>query len=257
MRTFLGQNFLIDTEIQNKIVDLFHPTSAWAEIGPGRGALTNLLIEKFGEVTVFEKDERLVSEWRSRPRVKVIAGDFLDWDFCIASEPVKDFSFIGNLPYESGTAMVSRFCEKSEQVNHFVVMLQKEVVERMTAQPRSRDFGALSVFVQGQFNTHLALKVGPEAFEPRPKVQSLVMVCHRRESGRHPQTAEFMRFVQMSFQNKRKTLKNAWRSFLPAGLFEASVAKFGWNLQIRAEEIAVDQWPEIYQYVEDWKKSDV
>lgn len=253
-RPKLGQNFLVDTAWKERIVNSFSPQAGFGEIGPGHGELTELLLKKHSDFTVFEKDRELAKFHRGLNKYRVIEGDFLDWDFTIDEKPVENFSFIGNLPYESGTAIVKRMVERAPQVLEFVFMLQKEVVDRLMAKPRTRDYGSLSVLVQGQFEFTSIGQVPPSSFRPAPKVMSGVFRGTRRKSGAHLNDPKYHRFLMLAFSMKRKTLKNVLKSQLNSEKLKDLYQKFGWVETVRAEEISVDLWPEVYQWIESERK---
>jgi 16S rRNA (adenine1518-N6/adenine1519-N6)-dimethyltransferase len=246
-RQYLGQNFLIDQSALQKIANLFHPPAEFAEIGPGHGELTNYLLKKYPRFTLFEKDTEFVRLHQKAGINKVIGGDFLDWDFTLDGKPVENFSFVGNLPYESGSAIVKRICEHSAEVVHFLFLLQKEVVERICAKPRSRDFGSFTVLVQGQFDVEALDIIPPEAFNPPPKVTSQLVRGTRRKTGAHSTDKTYLQFVQSSFLHKRKTLRNALKSRYSKEKLDQVFSEFQLNPMARAEEIAVDLWPALFK----------
>lgn len=247
-RQRLGQNFLVDSEWQAKIASYFTPAAKFGEIGPGRGELTEHLMKRFEHFCVFEKDERLVELHRSRSdRYDTIAGDFVDWNFELKGAPVENFSLIGNLPYESGTMIVKRVVEHAAQIPHFVFLLQKEVTQRLVAAPQTRDFGSLTILVQGQYHVEGLDIIPPEAFQPPPKVDSQLIRGQRRTSGTHSLSEDYQKFIKMSFMGKRKTLANVWKSQIDRRQSQAIFDKFSLGEMVRAEEIAVDLWPKLYQ----------
>jgi len=240
-----GQNFLVDHHWQKKIVDLFDPPNGFAEIGPGKGALTRLLAERFKNFVAFEIDRSLLSHHDHQKNYKVLLMDFLKWDFCLNTKPVENFSLIGNLPYESGSAIVLRLIEHIDQVVHFVFMLQKEVVDRICASHGTRDFGSFSVLVQGQFDIESFGPVPPGAFRPAPKVQSRLLRARRKlKEKRQSSSPEYFDFVRSAFQHKRKTLKNALKGRYPE--LEVLLKKLGLKSNCRAEEIPLDLWPQLF-----------
>ncbi len=245
-RAFLGQNFLHDPNWQSKIASYFTPEGAFGEIGPGHGELTEHLLKRFKNFYVFEKDPKLVEIHQKKKDYQNIPGDFLDWDFKIENRPIENFSFVGNLPYEAGTGIVVRLCENATQVKHFLFLLQKEVVERICAIPKTRDFGSLTVLVQGQFQVESLDVIPPEAFTPPPKVFSQLVRGFQRKDP-HPTTAHYRKFVQSSFLNKRKVLRNQLKSLFPIAQVDLVFEKLGFTSLIRAEEIPVDVWPKLYE----------
>lgn len=254
-RARLGQNFLVDEVWQKRIVDLFKPSGLFIEVGPGRGALTEHLRKKFKDFFVFELDAELAEYHRRQSGYSVIFGDFASWDFKLNESEVGRISFIGNLPYESGTAMVRNICEHAPRVDSFLFLLQKEVVERMTAKPRTRDYGSLSVLVQGQFHVEALDVIPAGAFRPQPLVLSQLIRGSRRIESPHPVSLKYFSFLKQSFMHKRKTLKNAWKSFVKPEISNAIFERFQLKSTSRAEELEVDLWPQIYEVFEAWPKT--
>lgn len=249
-RSFLGQNFLIDESVKQRIVDLFETDGLFGEIGPGEGAITDLLVKKYETFYFFEKDPRLFEKIsKKHPQLTGILGDFSKWDYCLKGESVNGFSFIGNLPYEAGSHILKSVAIHSGQVNQFLFMLQKEVVERVCSSHGTSDFGSLSVLMQGQFVMEALDIVPPGAFRPAPKVQSQLMRGRVRTEGRHPLTSEFQKFVQSSFLQKRKTLRNTWKSWLRPEKIDDVFSRFEFLPTVRAEEIKVDLWPKLFDEV--------
>jgi 16S rRNA (adenine1518-N6/adenine1519-N6)-dimethyltransferase len=245
MKAELGQNFLIDEEWQKKIISYFEPANAFGEIGPGYGALTDHLAKAHDHFVVFELDPKII-EVHQNKKYKVIEGSFLDWDFCLDGKPVENFSLIGNLPYESGSGMVRKIAQHSKQIDHFVFLLQKEVVERICAKPKTRDFASFSVLVQGQYDVEALDLIGPEFFRPEPKVKSQIVRGRRRKSP-HSLDPTYMKFLFSSFLNKRKTLRNALKPLHSKEKIDAIFDKYGFTAFARAEEIEVDLWPKLFE----------
>jgi len=249
-RSFLGQNFLIDEDVQKRIVDLFQPPADFGEIGPGEGAITKLLSQKFSDFCVFEKDPRLAELHRSGSKnYRVREGDFADWNFELQHAPVKNYSLIGNLPYEASSSILKAVVNHADQIVHFLFMLQKEVVERISAKSKTSDFGSLSVFVQGQYDLEALDVIGPEAFDPPPRVQSQLVRGSRKKTGVHPLSKDYSKFVQSAFASKRKTLKNNWKGHFPAGRLEEVMKRLTLGEKVRAEEIDIDIWPQLFQFL--------
>jgi 16S rRNA (adenine1518-N6/adenine1519-N6)-dimethyltransferase len=251
-KAFLGQNFLVDEDWQKKIVSYFEPAGAFGEIGPGYGALTQHLEQKYDEFVVFEIDPWIIAEHQNK-KYKVIEGSFLDWDFSLEGKPVQNYSIIGNLPYETGSKMLKNIAEHGHQIDHFVFMLQREVVERVCAKPKTRDFASFSVIVQGQFDVEALDLVGPEFFRPRPKVDSQIMRARRRKNP-HPINKAYLKFLFSCFLNKRKTFRNALKPLYNKEQIDAVYDKYGFGVFTRAEEINVDLWPQLFEDLKSGKE---
>lgn len=246
-RQKFGQHFLIDENWQRRIVSLFHPEKDFAEIGPGEGAITRHLAERFENFFCFEVDPKIKEKHKFSDKYEVVLKDFLEWDFCDKNQKkVSDFSLIGNLPYESGTKMLVEIAKHSSQISHFVFMLQEEVAERIAARPSSKAFGSLSVFMQSQYNIEIFERILPEAFSPPPKVFSKVIRGYCRTDKR-PIDSEFSEFVKLAFGKKRKTLRNVLKSNYDDLRLKNVFDELGFDDKVRAEEISVDVWPKLYE----------
>lgn len=241
-----GQHFLTDPRWAQKMVSYFSPLEKFAEIGPGRGALTYELEKYYCDFYVFEIDSELEAFHQDR-NYKFYHIDFLQWDFCLNEKQVCHFSLIGNLPYETGTAIVRKIVENATLFEHFVFMLQREVVERICALPESRKYGALSVFVQGQYSVEQLDVIRPRAFTPPPKVDSRLLRANRRHEGQHPLESRYWQFIRRAFQYKRKILKNSLKEYYREDQLAQVYQEMELQPQVRAEQIPVDRWPVLYR----------
>jgi len=214
----LGQNFLSDPIYINKIIDAVSPREADAiiEIGPGRGALTERLVESGAKVIAIELDRDFVpilrEKFAGRENFQVLEDDALQIDFrsLISENPkpeTRHSKLVANLPYYISTAILQRLAEQRECFSELVLMFQKEVVDRITAQPGNSDRGFLTVIVEASFETEKLFDVPPEAFQPVPKVWSSVV----RLKPKAADIADFDHFrnvLSLSFSQKRKTILN-------------------------------------------------
>lgn len=225
----LGQNFLIDTNILNRIVDHANLTenSGAIEIGPGIGALTEQLARRSKKVVAFEIDQRLlpILEETLSPysNKKVIHQDVLKAD--VAAMIKEEFSgfddimVVANLPYYVTTPIIMKLLEEKLPIRGIVVMLQKEVAERITAKPGSKDYGSLSIAVQYYTEAETVMIVPKTVFVPQPNVDSAVIRLTVRTSPRVNVKDErfFFQVTRASFAQRRKTILNNLTSQLPAG----------------------------------------
>ncbi|MEK6300983.1 MAG: 16S rRNA (adenine(1518)-N(6)/adenine(1519)-N(6))-dimethyltransferase RsmA [Acidobacteriota bacterium] len=224
----LGQNFLIDTRVSRRIVDAVSPrdTDIIIEIGPGTGALTSLLAERAGRVLAVELDRRLADELRSKlarfENVSVVWHDALtlEWeDFIRRAE--SDFTatrgdtvprvrVVANLPYYISTAIIDKLLVQRSRIFDMTLMLQREVVERITSGPGSRDYGYLSVLVQYHCEASRLFDVPPEAFKPAPRVDSAVarLLVREQPAVRVQDESKFFAVVRACFAQRRKTILN-------------------------------------------------
>ena len=215
-RKRFGQNFLQDPQLIGKIVDAIHvkPDDRILEIGPGRGALTRPLEAVATDLTVIEIDRDLAAQLRLLyPDLNVIEMDILKQDI---SELGQRLRVVGNLPYNISTPILFRLFEHLPQIVDMHFMLQLEVVERMIAAPNTKVYGRLSVMTQYYCDAQLLFTVPPEAFIPRPKVNSAIVQLTPKRS-REPALDEalFSDLVTQAFSMRRKTLRNALKQYIP------------------------------------------
>ncbi len=223
-RKRLGQHFLADTGVARRIVDLAQLTGTERviEIGPGLGALSALLAERARELWLIEVDgdfaARLRTQYAHTPQVHVVEADALRIDFGAmlgARKPTlgEPAVVVANLPYNVATAILATLVDRPEYFSRLVLMLQREVVERLRAAPGSKDYSALSVYTQFAARLRPGLRVGPAAFVPRPKVESEVIVIEPYVTPpvAVADVALFKRVVRTAFNQRRKQLQNSLR----------------------------------------------
>lgn len=220
----LGQNFLIDQNILQKIVDAagLDESKGALEIGPGIGALTEKLAQSAKTVTAIEIDQRLLpiltEVLAPYPHVHVRHGDVLKLDlrevFATDFKEVDKVSVVANLPYYVTTPILMRLLEEKLPLENIVVMIQKEVAARMAASPGTKDYGSLSIAVQYYCEPEVVCIVPPTVFIPQPNVESAVIRLRVREEP--PVTVvdelHFFEVVQASFAQRRKTISNNLKS---------------------------------------------
>jgi 16S rRNA (adenine1518-N6/adenine1519-N6)-dimethyltransferase len=249
-KKFLGQHFLHDKRIAQKIVDALEVTSGDAvlEIGPGTGMLTRLLEPRVEQLRVIELDHESVGYLNAHfPRLRegghIHEGDFLKLDL---SEFPTPLHIIGNFPYNISSQIFFRILEHRQQVVQTVCMIQKEVAERLAAHEGSKTYGILSVLLQAFFTIEYLFTVPPGVFMPPPKVQSAVIRLKRNERKSLPCDEKlFHRVVKQAFQTRRKTLRNALKNLnLPP-----SLASHEW-LTKRAEQLSVEHFIELTLLIE-------
>ena len=219
----LGQNFLIDDNIIDKIVDgsLAGQGDKVIEVGPGIGTLTRELASRSEKVMVVEIDKKLIpilgDTLSDFDNVTIVNEDIMKADIKdlidknLDGGPVK---LVANLPYYTTTPIIMRFLEEDINVTDIVVMVQKEVAERMNANPGKKDFGALSVAVQFYCDTEIVAKVPRHLFVPQPNVDSIVIALRVRPERKYKVEDEdlFFKIVKASFGQRRKTLLNSLTS---------------------------------------------
>ncbi len=215
-RRSLGQHFLIDRNIVRKIVRLaeLQPGETVLEIGPGRGILTEALLELSGAVTAIEVDSILYAHLRdvfgNRCSLKLIEGDALEFDYGCLPE---SFLVVANLPYYLSTPLLFRLLEEGPRISRMVLMLQAEVAARLAASPGGKEYGILSIATQFRCEVRLAFKVSATCFQPPPGVGSAVVILTPLLRPRVSVENEgfFFKVVRAGFAHRRKSLANSLR----------------------------------------------
>ncbi len=240
-RKRFGQHFLTDHGVIDAMVTAIAPVAGqmMIEIGPGLAALTRPLVERLGALTVIELDRDLAHRLRTDPRLSVIAADVLRvniTEIARASSVIK-VRIVGNLPYNISTSVLFHLLDHVAVVADQHVMLQKEVVDRMVAQPSTAAYGRLSVMLQWRYDMACVLQVGPGSFSPPPRVHSAVV---RMTPRHHPAPIDqplLSEVVRVAFSQRRKLLRHTLGQWLDqhnfAGQFDA---------HRRAEEVPVDEY---------------
>ena len=253
-RKRFGQNFLVDDGIIHGIVSAIdpQPNDIVVEIGPGLGALTDPLLERLPGMQVVELDRDLVERLRRRygDRLVVHAGDALAFDFGKLREPGRALRIVGNLPYNISSPLLFHLVDFADDVRDQHFMLQKEVVERMVADPGNKSYGRLSIMLQVRYHMEHVLDVPPASFNPPPKVDSAVVRMipwPRAEDGtlRSPYAAcdagVLGDVVTAAFSQRRKVLRNTLSFLRDQVDFDA----LGFDLTRRAEEVPVAEYVEL------------
>ncbi len=239
-RKRFGQHFLTDGVVLAAIVDQIDPRpgEALIEIGPGLGAMTRPLAARCGRLTVIELDRDLAARLRLDATLDVIEADVLRVDFAaLAATRGQKLRIVGNLPYNISTPILFHLLDAVAQVHDQHFMLPKEVVDRMAAPPGGKDYGRLSVMLQWRYAIESVLDVGPEAFEPPPRVRSAVvrMIPIPAAPGVDPQV--LAELVRVAFSQRRKVLRNTLGHWLDQRGFGGR-----FDLSRRAEEVPVAQY---------------
>ena len=259
----LGQNFLIDKNIPEKIVRLsgIDGSCGVLEIGPGEGALTSVLCRAAGRVVAVELDRRLIpllnEKFAMHQNVEVVQGDILKLDIkelVCGRMPGLRHWVCANLPYNISTPVISLLIE-SHIFESMTVMLQREVARRICAEPGSPDYSAFSVYVNYHAEPEILFDVPPECFMPRPKVFSSVLLIRARSDRLLAQEVEkvFFRVVRAAFGQRRKTLVNALHSVFGNSLSKAAIEGFvidcGFGANVRGETIGVEGFTKLALYL--------
>ncbi len=221
-RKRFGQNFLHDDAVILRIINAIAPRAGdnLVEIGPGQGALTTLLLDELGEMNAVELDRDLVPvlEKNCAPHgaLKIHNVDALKFDFsALANEP-SSLRVVGNLPYNISTPLIFHLLSQAHSVRDMYFMLQREVVERLAAAPGTRAYGRLSIMVQYRCDVELLFIVGPESFDPVPKIDSaIVRLTPRSEPAvKVDDEVLFAKVVTQAFSQRRKTIRNTLKPFM-------------------------------------------
>ena len=243
-----GQNFLTDTGILDRIVDGAGITKedAVLEIGPGLGALTRRLSEAAGEVTAIEVDGGMIPVLTETlgdcPNVRIIHGDILKTPLPFS----KPFAVVANLPYYITTPVLFALLESDAPIKSITVMVQKEVADRITASPGTKDYGALTLTVAYRAEPKILFTVPPEAFLPRPKVESAVVHLEIRKepkvSAADPDL--LFRLIRAAFLHRRKTLANCLAAEQIMTKEEAAEAlkRAGFSEMVRGEALTLEDY---------------
>lgn len=222
------------------------PDETVLEIGPGLGALTRELVHRAAKLYLVEIDpelaRRLQEEFANQEHVRVIAADFLSLDLS-ASFPEEKIKVVANLPYNVATPILFRLLEERRRFPEAIVMLQKEVAERLSARPGSKAYGALSVLVQLYARVERKFTVAPGSFSPPPQVESQVVFLTLQEVQRVPLEDEeaFRRVVRAAFGQRRKTLRNALRGLL-VNLAQDPFLEAGIDPSRRGETLGLEEF---------------
>ena len=244
-RKRFGQNFLVDDAYISRILDAIRPGDGQRiiEIGPGLAALTSPLARSGARLHLLEIDRDLAAVLRERfsttTNVSVHEGDALETDFA-ALTGGRRFRLVGNLPYNISTPLLFHVLEWSSLVEDMHFMLQKEVVDRIAAEPGGKTWGRLSVMVRYRCAVTPLFDVPPEAFRPPPRVTSSVvrLVPHERPPVDIPDPEQFDRLVATAFAQRRKTLRNSLRGLLDTTDIEAA----GIDPGARPETLGLEQF---------------
>jgi 16S rRNA (adenine1518-N6/adenine1519-N6)-dimethyltransferase len=249
----LGQNFLIDPAAGAAIVSALGniSLSTVVEIGPGTGAVTKLLASRAARLIAIELDRELTLHLRAQfPALQIVEADVLTVDFAVLLEEDEKLLVVGNLPYYITSPILLHLFKASDVVSTAVVMMQREVAERILAVPGSSDYGLLSATAQLYAQVERILDLPPEAFMPPPQVHSTVLRLTMQprfvELGVEPEP--FLGFLRRCFAQKRKTLAKNLRAagFRPADISSALEAS-GISTTARAEQIGPEQMATLFQ----------
>jgi 16S rRNA (adenine1518-N6/adenine1519-N6)-dimethyltransferase len=263
----LGQNFLADVGAAEKIVDALGDVSesVVVEIGPGKGALTQVLARRAKRLIAVELDRMMSAElrfkYRLQPQVEIIEADVLKLDFRTVLNrtigPLNDLRplkpsparVVGNLPYYITSDILLRLFEFHDQFDVIVIMVQREVADRIAAGPGSRDYGLLSATAQLYVKVEKLFTLPPQAFAPPPKVHSTVlrMTIAPRFAELQIKPVEFIGFLKTAFAMKRKTLLNNLKKDYSEEMIRSTLKETGIRSDVRAEALPLETTAQVFR----------
>lgn len=248
----MGQNFLVDEDALAKIVEAadIQPSDTILEIGPGLGVLTQELSKLAGKVVAIEKDDKFVEALRiqfKNSNVEIIHQDALEFD------PVDIYGYkvVANIPYNITSLIIRKFLEAKNTPSLVVLLVQKEVAERIVAKPG--DMSVLAVSVQFYAEAEIIADVSKESFFPVPKVDSAVIRLEIRSVKPEVSQREFFRLIKFGFAAKRKTLENNLAAGMHIKKDEAAdiILEAGLDPRSRAEDLSIENWLALHKVIEE------
>ena len=251
-RKRFGQNFLVDDFIVSQIVNAINPRvdDHIVEIGPGLGALTQALITRVGKLDVVELDRDIIPKLQATclplGNFTIHSADALKFDYCALAHDRLKLRVVGNLPYNISTPLMFKLLEHANCIQDMHFMLQKEVVDRIVAEPNSRDYGRLSVMIQIKCQTGALFNVPPAAFSPQPKVNSAVvrLLPYETPPVVINNFSRFAMLVASAFAQRRKTLRNNLREIMTLQDFTT----LGIDPGRRAETLSLQEFADLVNY---------
>jgi 16S rRNA (adenine1518-N6/adenine1519-N6)-dimethyltransferase len=257
----LSQNFLVDPNLQRKVVDALEagPDDAVLEVGAGHGELSRHLVGGVRRLVLVEKDDDLaaglVDRWGDRREVRVVHGDALEVDLPAELPAGGPYRVLSNLPYGVTSPLLFRFLRLEPAPERIVVTVQKEVAERIAAEPGSGDFGSLTVGIRTRARARIAFDVSRKAFRPVPDVESATVVIEPDPERIRDLPAEALRrLTRAAFSRRRKQLQKILRTAPPYRLdreeAEAVCGELGVDPRIRPERLAPEQFVELARRLE-------
>jgi len=249
----LGQNFLLDPSILNRIVDAgeLDGDDLVVEIGPGLGAMTRIIAQRAERVIAIELDRslarRLTRELSPRGNVEVVTMDCMKYDFSSLSP----FKVVANIPYYITTPIIFRLLDTAPALSTMVLTVQEEVARRMVAVPGTKDYGVLTIMLGTLTATEIRFPIPRGAFRPPPKVDSAVVRITPRDPAGRPvapgEIAGFRKLVRAAFSQRRKTVRNALASVAPPEPLSTCFAEVGIDPRQRPDTLGLDRYLELFR----------
>jgi 16S rRNA (adenine1518-N6/adenine1519-N6)-dimethyltransferase len=257
-RKRFGQNFLHDQNIIYNILGSLgiQAFDHWVEIGPGQGALTEPLLKTGVKLDVIELDRDLVSllqqRYANQTKLTIHSADALTFNFNNLVKDEKRLRVVGNLPYNISTPLLFHLLESCSDIEDMTFMLQKEVVERICAQPGSKTYGRLSIMMRYYCETEFLFEVPPESFTPAPKVDSAIirLTPHKTPPVIVQDLPLLNKIITQAFSQRRKTLRNALKTILP----EQAIIALNIDPIRRPETLSLEEFVQISNSVSNQEK---
>lgn len=256
----LGQHFLKNPFVLRKIIRSISPkkNDLIIEIGAGKGALTFPLAEKAGKVIAIEKDKNFIPllQRKNILNLTILEGDVLKMNFREILKKEKNFKdnvkIVGNLPYSISSPLLFKIFAEKKLFSECIFLLQREVAERICAQPGSKKYAPLSIQFQIYFSAKLHFGVSPKSFSPPPQVKSALISLKKREKPLFSIEREelFQKFLRGAFQHRRKILFNNLEKFnLPLSLIREAYQKYTLEKNIRPEQLSISQYVDLFNFL--------
>jgi 16S rRNA (adenine1518-N6/adenine1519-N6)-dimethyltransferase len=254
-----SQNFLTSHDVVEKIAEAAtrDPETVVIELGPGCGTLTTAILRRGSRVVAVERDRDMIGllrkELASVETLEVVEGDAASVDLGAIRERLgAPITVAGNLPYSITGEILRHLVDSADEYDAAVVMVQREVRDRLLAEPASAEYGALTVFVQARMRVESVALVPAGAFHPPPKVGSAVVRLIPLHPPRAQETDAFRKVVRAAFQQRRKMLRNALRSVADDAIVVAAADDAGIDLKARGETLSVEQFDSLARAIESW-----
>jgi len=236
-----GQNFLIDSNTINKIIDIINPkkNETILEIGPGYGALTNKLISNCKKIYAVEIDPLLCNKLKHKKysNLTLLNQDILKWENIFKKKD--NIKIIGNLPYYISSPIIFKFL-KYDFWEEMIIMLQREVAERIISENNHKSYSRISVMCQTFCEVDLKMKISKNVFHPKPKIDSAIITLKRKDINIDIES--FSLFVKHAFSKRRKTIKNNFKKFCNTELLDEYGPK-------RAQELTIQEFENLYRKI--------
>jgi len=246
----LGQNFLVDKRIQEKIIQAceFKPEDTVVEIGPGQGVLTRLIAPHVKKLICVETDRDLIEPLRaSLPSlVEIIHADFLKWDMGHLPDGTK---VIGNIPYYISTPIIEKLIKDRTSISSAFLTVQLEFGQRLTARSGGKDYGSLSCFAQYYADIKMLFKIKNTCFKPAPKVDSCFLNLMMRSQVEKTDEEFLFKLIQTAFQQRRKNIVNSLKGLVGKEKLEGALETLGINPNARPENLTLSNYINLSNYL--------